>query len=310
MKEILRSHPEIKQLFGPDARIAKWTVALVAGQLALGACLANRPLWVIVLAAYLIGAVANHALWVVIHECAHRLVFRGAVGNRLLCLLANWPQIVPGGIPFCKYHLLHHAHQGEQDLDGDLATADEARWVGNSTLRKALLMLFFSFVQGTIRPAQLTRVRLWDGWFVANIISQLLFLCYYVQLAGWGAVLYLFASFVFSIGLHPLGGRWIAEHYLRHGLQETYSYYGPLNRLSFNVGYHNEHHDFMQVPWCRLPQVRAIASEYYDVLYSHPSWPEVLRRFILSPQSTLYDRIVRPAPRRGHRLEGPDVPRD
>ncbi len=128
---------------------------------------------------------------------------------------------------------------------------------------------------------------------MANILSQLFFLSVYAPLAGWGAVLYLFLSFVFSIGLHPLGGRWIAEHYLHHDLQETYSYYGPLNKLSFNVGYHNEHHDFMQVPWCRLGQVRAIAPEFYQPLYAHPSWPAVLKRFIFSPQSTLYDRVVR-----------------
>ena len=55
------------------------------------------------------------------------------------------------------------------------------------------------------------------------------------------------------MGLHPLGARWIQEHYLVHGEQETTSYYGILNVPALNVGYHNEHHDFPSVPWNRLP---------------------------------------------------------
>ena len=35
--------------------------------------------------------------------------------------------------------------------------------------------------------------------------------------------------------------------------QETNDYYGWLNRIQLNIGYHNEHHDFPSVPWNRLP---------------------------------------------------------
>ena len=83
---------------------------------------------------------------------------------------------------------------------------------------------------------------------------------------GPKALAYLALSTFFALGLHPVGGRWIQEHYETRKGQETYSYYGPLNRTCFNMGYHNEHHDFAGVPWNNLPKLKKLAPDYYDSL--------------------------------------------
>jgi sphingolipid delta-4 desaturase len=75
--------------------------------------------------------------------------------------------------------------------------------------------------------------------------------------------------------------------------QETYSYYGPLNAVAFNVGYHKEHHDFPSIPWNRLPQLKKSAPTYYDTLFSHQSWTKLFFRFLLDKNISLYSRITR-----------------
>jgi sphingolipid delta-4 desaturase len=65
--------------------------------------------------------------------------------------------------------------------------------------------------------------------------------------------------------------------------------------VCFNVGYHNEHHDIVTIPWCRLPQVRRIAPEFYEGLHAYTSWTALLVRFVRDPDITLFNTIVRPA---------------
>jgi sphingolipid 4-desaturase/C4-monooxygenase len=212
-------------------------------------------------------------------------------------LLANLPQFFPGATSFSKYHLKHHAFQGVYELDGDLPFRWEARLVGRSPLRKALWLLLFPVFQA-IRPWRVKEVPLWDRWAAANLIVQVAFDAAVWVVLGPKALVYFALSLFFSIGLHPLGARWIQRHYLTgeaegEEAQETFSYYGPLNRLAFNVGYHNEHHDFPSVPWNRLPRIRAAAPEVYASLSSHTSWARLLWRFLFDPEVTLFSRVVR-----------------
>jgi sphingolipid delta-4 desaturase len=63
--------------------------------------------------------------------------------------------------------------------------------------------------------------------------------------------------------------------------------------FAYNVGYHNEHHDFPSVPWTRLPALKALAPEFYDVLPAHPSWPMVIVNFVLDGDAGLFARAKR-----------------
>jgi sphingolipid delta-4 desaturase len=296
MRQIMAAHPEVKELFGPHPLTALYALLLIFAQGCLALALTGQAWWLYVLFSYFVGATINHALFVIVHECTHNLVFKRQVANRILALIANFPQVFPSSMQFFKYHMLHHTKQSEYEFDADLAYTKEAAWVGNSRLRKALSLFFFSLVQGMLRPTRLRKsVKFYDTWFFVNVATQTAFLALFGYFAGWHTLIYFFFSTLFALGLHPLGGRWIQEHYVVRENQETNSYYGPLNKLCFNMGYHNEHHDFMKVAWPRLPKLRALAPEYYDSLFYYKSWLACLKRFIFDKNVTFFDRYVRPS---------------
>jgi len=74
---------------------------------------------------------------------------------------------------------------------------------------------------------------------------------------------------------------------------ETFSYYGPLNVLTYNVGLHNEHHDFPAIPWTRLPKLHSVAREFYQDLPHHKSWVYVIWQFIWDKEVGLWCRVKR-----------------
>ena len=109
-KQVLAAHPELRVLFGRDLASFAWTVALVALQVSIAVALVvwGAPWWAILLVAYVIGAFVNHALFVLIHDYTHNLVFRATNANRLGAIFANIPIVFPAAIGFRNFHLLHH----------------------------------------------------------------------------------------------------------------------------------------------------------------------------------------------------------
>ena len=291
-KQILKQHPDVRKLIGKNPNTFFFILFLVGFQVTGAWFFSDKPWWIIFAVAYFVGAFADHALFVMIHECAHRLLFKSQAANRLAGIFANMPQVFPSSVSFERYHIKHHSFQGVHELDADLPNRWEARLIDNYFVGKAIWFLFYPFFQA-FRVARLKEIKPFDGWIALNWGVQILFVATVWYFLGVKAVVFLTDSFFFSVGLHPLGGRWIQEHYLTHGEQETYSYYGPLNAVAFNVGYHNEHHDFPSVPWNKLPQIKNTASVFYDSLASHRSWTKLWLRFLFDREISLWSRVVR-----------------
>jgi sphingolipid delta-4 desaturase len=295
-RQILKDHPEVRQLFGRQPLSAPLTIGIVAFQVALAIALRNQPWWLVIGVAWLVGAWATHTLWVLIHEATHNLMVESKPVNRALGIIANLPMLVPSAESFRIYHLKHHKFQGDYELDADLPSHWEAKLVGSSVVGKLLWQLFFPVFQSlrVIRFSKAGNISFFTPGVMINLIASFAFDAAIVYFFGWPAALYLGMSLVFSIGPHPVGARWVQEHYLTwdHD-QETGSYYGPANILALNVGYHNEHHDFPFIPWHKLPALKKLAPEMYDTLDSYKSYTKLWIQFLTTPTITLFSRVTR-----------------
>ena len=291
-KEMLKQHPELRGLIGKNPYSFLAIVGVVSLQVLVAFLLSGQSWWWVLGAAYFIGAFADHALFVLIHECAHKLIFKNRAANKIAGMIANIPLIFPSSVSFETYHLKHHSFQGVHELDGDLPNYWEAKLINHYFIGKVIWLLFYPLFQ-VFRLSRLREIAPFDKWVALNWLIQIVSMTAIAWFLGAQSFVYLVASFFFSVGLHPLGARWIQEHYLTQGEQETYSYYGVLNHVAFNVGFHNEHHDFPSVPWNRLPDIKRTAPGFYDHLSSHTSWTKLFLRFLFDQEISLFSRVVR-----------------
>jgi sphingolipid delta-4 desaturase len=280
-RTILREHPAIRDLFGVDVSSAAWVGMLAVAQFALALWLSAKPAWLMLALALTVGAVIAHALGVLIHEASHHLVFHDGWKNKLVAIVANLPLAAPAAIEFRHQHLLHHKYLGDaRDPDGrdtQAPTHKEVALVGHATLRKLVSFTFGRFFYPA-RPANSVPR---DAWFVGNIVACLLADAVLVTAGGLRPLLYLLLSALVAFGPHVLGARRVSEHLTIRRGQPTNSYYGSLNRVSFDVGYHVEHHDFPAVPWRRLRRLNHMARPHYQELAAVRSWASLITAYFL-----------------------------
>ena len=314
---------QVTKLCGPEPLTKYVVFAVFALQLMCALLLRKTSILSsrFLITAYIVGATANQNLFLSIHEISHNLAFKAPLANRLFAVFANLPIGIPysaafrvsAGIPLSSYrcwlmgrqpyHLTHHKNLGVDGLDTDLPTSYEAFFL-DSVLGKAFFctfqILFYAIRPMMVYQLPLTQIHLF------NIAAQITFDYLIVQYAGASSLAYLVMSSFLAGSLHPCAGHFIAEHYVFEKptkvaenpsnpipTPETFSYYGLLNILTYNVGLHNEHHDFPAIPWTRLPVLHNLAKEFYADLPHHKSWTWVIWQFIWDREVGMWCRVKR-----------------
>src|SRR2546423_6287585 len=93
-KAIVKAHPEVRQLMVRNPYTALIALSIVIMQTAITYGMGTLGFgywWLSLLIAYCIGAFANHANYVIIHDATHNLIFRSKSWNKMVAILADLP---------------------------------------------------------------------------------------------------------------------------------------------------------------------------------------------------------------------------
>ena len=203
-----------------------------------------------------IGSWLANWIFLSIHEATHGLVFGPChpVKNRLYALFLNLFVGFPFYSFFKTHHIDHHKWQGVEHVDVEYPTRLEVRLFNGNAIRRFFFLTLNPFLQ---------HFRAWfvgpnKHWHYEDIINYASVIGFDVM---WGMLgmpwisTHLLLSCLVASGCSLIGLWAVGTHTLFFADEETISYYGWLNPLYLNFGYHMEHHDFPNIPGRYLPQV-------------------------------------------------------
>lgn len=324
-RQAVRAHPELKSLAGPNPWTALALPVLLMLHWGIAWAVSDGGILVVGLTAFLVGQIVIHACGSLVHETAHKLIFRGdrAKLGFDLCLefiLASYGK----QLTYQHEHITsHHPYMGDYERDYEhedicafqarqVLKADNPRWqrlmtgltlaihalplgflIGDEVLPRLMAWLSGRPVKDPDRHIGATRAPAWQvRLFIA--VSAASNLLMFLLLGPW-ALLYHIWSLSFFLGKLGISnlGQSLSEHSGSDEINPTRSTYGWINLLLFNTGYHSEHHTFPTVPWTRLPRLHQAAPEVFDnpagQSYLGYWWDHVRRDFSASRHNVLQD---------------------
>jgi len=296
-KQAVKAHPELKYVNGPDRRTVFAVPVIFALHWGMAWAVSDAPVWVIFIAAFFWGQLAIHATGGLIHETAHKLIFRGpraklAFDIGLECIITSYgKQLI-----YQHEHISsHHPYIG--DYERDYEHEDICAFQSRMTLRhdnpviQRLLTVFtlvlhalpLGFLIGDEvlprlnrlvsgrsqrdpeRVIEATRPPKWQMrlFMAVSLVSNLALLA---LLGPWALLYHLWALSLFlgKMGIWNLGQS-LSEHEGTDDDSPSRSTYTWVNIPLLNTGYHNEHHTFPNVAWTKLPLLHKTAPEVFNV---------------------------------------------
>uniref|UniRef100_A0A915K4E1 Fatty acid desaturase domain-containing protein n=1 Tax=Romanomermis culicivorax TaxID=13658 RepID=A0A915K4E1_ROMCU len=209
------------------------------------------------------------------HEAAHGTIFgpNSVFKNRLFGFILNLGVGVPFFSFFKKHHKNHHKYIGDQILDAEYPSELEAKIFPNNFAGKFCWLIFQPFIYTIRTPFLLLKYPQW--WWDLEEYANLIFVTLYAALCLVSGYPYFWGHCALSAlaaSCSNIFGYWgIMSHTEFFPMRETFSYYGYLNNIFMNFGYHMEHHDFPNIPgkilslqyYMRISSMNNICMEKY-----------------------------------------------
>lgn len=298
MTSLLLTPEVVRWLNQPDPTTLSWVVLLSVAQWCLLTSTTHYS-WSLLWTAVCLGAPLCSALYQCSVELAQNLCFGQPEKDRVLAIVANWVT----GVPYAEWlRASHTAHLSFHNSPATATTRDpevpgdwELQHVHGTAAKALYLLLHPWFLIGrwwrmrrTLAPS--VRSMLW-----VNGLSQTVFNLWVWY--GWGtpALMYMWTStYLAATPWHPVAYYFLTQHHVctadmsRNVPARTYSYYGVLNGLTLNAGYHRERHLCPRVPWSRLPLVRQLYRLRTHSSAVYRSWWQVIHEFVTEPVVTLH----------------------